>query len=231
MSMEEEGLARDTESRPSTPAGWIDSGQVIDRLEDLEAIGTPVAVVRDKVLAAIHEVHRRWLQATSLVFVSTASAEGRCDVSPKGDPPGFVQVLDDHTIALPERPGNRRMDGFHNILTNPHAGLICVIPGRPDTLRINGRATLVRDAPFMDAMEVLGHRPAVALVVEVEEVFFHCPKAFRRGAVWDPGSWMPGAAPPPADIALALWRKGQPREEVTAYYERPTSRADLYTEA
>ena len=98
-------------------------------------------------------------------------------------------VLDDTTIAIPERPGNRRADGFHNILTNPHVGLIYLVPGRGDTLRINGRARLVRDAPFFDDMVVKGHRPVLALVVEIEQVFYHCSKAFLRSKLWDPASW------------------------------------------
>lgn len=215
---------------PRRPAcGWQDTARVISTVEELEALGTPNPTVRDKVLDVLHDAHISWLAATPLAFLATAGADGRCDVSPKGDPAGFVQVLDRHTVAVPERPGNRRMDGYHNILANPHVGLICVIPGRPDTMRLNGRATLVRDAPFMDAMRVRGHRPVLAVVIEVEEVFFHCPKAFRRADAWDPGAWRPDDAPAPADLALALWRKGQRREDVVAYYDRPRSRDELYT--
>lgn len=156
----------------------------------------------------MQDVHREWLAATSLVFLATASADGRCDVSPKGDPPGFVRVLGPNRIAVPERPGNRRMDGFHNLLENPHVGLICLIPGRGDTLRINGTGRLVSDLPDFDSMVVKGHRPSLAVVVDVEEVFFHCPKAFRRSSTCDPQSWSPTAARPYPDIALALWRSG-----------------------
>ncbi len=111
----------------------------------------------------------------------------RIGCRPKGDPPaGFALVLDDTTIVLPERPGNRRADGFRNILRNPRVGLVFVIPGRGDTLRINGRATIVRNAPFFDDLVVKGHRPALAVVVDVEEVFFHCSKAFLRSKTWNP---------------------------------------------
>src|SRR5512132_548208 len=140
----------------------------ITTIEELEQFGVPAPPARDKILGELQDVHREWLAATSLVFV-TASADGRCDVSPKGDPPGFVRVLSPTRLAVPERPGNRRMDGFHNLLENPHAGLVCLVPGRGDTLRINGRAWLVSDLPDFDDMVVKDHRPRLALLVDVEE--------------------------------------------------------------
>lgn len=190
----------------------------VTSVEQLEAYGVPTPIVRDKVIDTLEDVHRLWIAATSLVFVATSSADGRCDVSPKGDPAGFVRVLSPTRLAIPERPGNRRMDGFHNILENPHVGLVLVIPGRGDTLRINGRAQLVTDLPDFDDLVVKGHRPSLALLVDVEEVFFHCPKAFRRSRTWTPDTWQPTTAPPPADIALSLWRKGQPPDEVHRIY-------------
>ena len=152
--------------------------------EQLEAFGIPAPMNRDKVLDVLEDVHREWIAATTLVFVATSSADGRCDVSPKGDPAGFVRVLGPTRLAIPERPGNLRMDGFHNILENPHVGLVCLIPGRGDTLRINGRARLITELPDFDDMVIKGHRPSLALLVDVEEVFFHCPKAFRRSRTW-----------------------------------------------
>jgi PPOX class probable FMN-dependent enzyme len=139
-------------------------------------------------------------------------------VSPKGDPAGFVTVLDDRTLAIPERPGNRRADGFHNLLADPHVGLIFVIPGRGDTLRVNGRATVVRDAPFLAGMEVRGHVPRLATLVEVDEVFSHCSKAFLRSRAWDPESWKPQAAPRRAVIAQALERPDERIETLDEYY-------------
>jgi len=140
------------------------------------------------------------------------------DVSPKGDPAGFIRVLDDRAIAIPERPGNRRVDGFRNVLSDPHIGLILAIPGRGDTLRINGRGTIVRDAPFMADMEVRGHRPLLALVVDIDEVFFHCSKAFLRSEAWRPESWAPDAAPRRAVISHAVERPEDSIEELDAYY-------------
>jgi PPOX class probable FMN-dependent enzyme len=139
-------------------------------------------------------------------------------VSPKGDPPGFTHVIDDHTIAIPDRPGNRRVDGLRNVLENPQIGLIFLLPGRTDTLRINGHAQLVREAPFFDGMVVKNHRPALALVVHVDEIFSHCSKAFLRSALWDASTWKPDAVASRPQIAHALERPGESLESLEAYY-------------
>ncbi|RHW24822.1 pyridoxamine 5'-phosphate oxidase family protein [Nocardioides immobilis] len=157
-------------------------------------LGVPGERVLTKDRAALSDDDRAWLAASPFCLVATSDAAGRCDVSPKGDPAGsLVHVVDDTTVAIAERPGNRRADGYRNILQNPHVGLVFVIPGRGDTLRINGRARLVSDAPFFDAMVVKGHRPVLALVVEIEEIFFHCSKAFLRSQLWRPETWEPEA--------------------------------------
>lgn len=196
--------------------------------EQLESFGLPEPRVRDKVMPALEELHLAWIAASPLVFIATASADGRCDVSPKGDPPGSVKALDATTLVVPERAGNRRMDGFHNLLSNPHVGLLFCIPGRPETMRVNGEARLVSDGPFFDDLVVRGHRPALALVVHVEEVFFHCPKAFLRAKAWKPETWEPEAVPAYAELAKALWRKGDPPEEVDAHYASTSYEAGLY---
>ncbi|HET9256926.1 MAG TPA: pyridoxamine 5'-phosphate oxidase family protein [Pseudonocardiaceae bacterium] len=183
-----------------------------------EIISEPLPYVANKDRRVLDDYDRRWLASSPLCLVATSHSDGSCDVSPKGDPPGFTLVLDDTTIAIPERPGNRRADGFRNILTNPHAGLIYLIPGRPDTLRINGRARLVRDAPFFDQMIVKGHRPLLALVIEIEQIFYHCPKAFLRSELWKPASWNPTAAPSKAQIAHRLERPGDDLDNLRRYY-------------
>ncbi|MGB2568837.1 pyridoxamine 5'-phosphate oxidase family protein [Micromonospora citrea] len=165
-----------------------------EELRDLLGAPTPRAVAKERVV--LHERDRQWLAASPFCLVATAGADGSCDVSPKGDPAGFVRVLDDTTIAIPERPGNRRADGYRNILDNPHVGLIFLIPGRTDTLRINGRARLIRDAPYFDDMVVEGHRPVLAVEVTVEQIFYHCAKAFLRSELWRPETWRPEALPP-----------------------------------
>ncbi len=163
-------------------------------------------------------------------MIATTDVEGRCDASPKGDPAGrLVHVIDDRTIAIAERPGNRRVDGYRNVLQNPHVGLIFLIPGRGDTLRINGRARLVREAPFFDDMVVKGHRPVLALVVHIEEIFFHCAKAFLRSGLWKPETWDPEAAVPRrAVIAKEIEPDGRTVDELDDYYRLENYSRSLY---
>jgi PPOX class probable FMN-dependent enzyme len=191
----------------------------ITTVAELEAlVGEPLPRVRDKVRTSLHDLDREWIAASPFCLVATAGQDGRCDVSPKGDPAGFVRVIDDTTLALPERKGNRRVDGYRNILANPHVGLLFVIPGRGDTLRVNGRARLVRDEPWFDEMVVKGHRPVLALVVEVEEVFSHCAKAFMRSQLWHQETWDPLAVGSRPQIAKALERPEDSIEELERYY-------------
>ncbi len=206
---------------------WEGLPQVRD-VGELAAVGEPTAAVRAKALTTLDPVHVEWIRASPLVFVSTASASGQCDVSPKGDPPGAVLVLDERTLVVPERAGNLRMDGFRNILENPHAGLLFVVPGRPETLRVNGSARLVTDGPFFDDLVVKRHRPRLAVLVRVEEVFFHCPKAFVRSGAWRPARWRPESVRPYAEIAHALWRSDQPLDAVRSHYESGLPDAELY---
>ena len=192
--------------------------EITTEAELREILGEPTAVVAGKDRPALDDLHRQWLAASPFCLVATSGADGSCDVSPKGDPPGFTLVLDDRTIALPERAGNRRADGFGNILRNPHVGLVYLLPGRGDTLRINGRARLVRDAGLLDRMVVKGHRPLLALLVEIEQVFFHCAKAFLRSQLWEPETWRPDAVPSRAHIAQRHERAGEPLADIQRYY-------------
>lgn len=190
-------------------------------LETLTALlGEPTETVRTKGRSALTDTDVAWLQASRFCVVATASAAGDADASPKGDPAGdLVHVIDETTIALAERPGNRRADGYRNLLENPHVGLLFLIPGRGDTLRINGRARLVSDAPFFDDLVVKGHRPLLAMVIEIDELFHHCAKAFLRSSLWDPESWDPEArVPRRAVLAHRLERPDTPVEELDEYY-------------
>src|SRR5215475_747566 len=197
------------------PERWV---EITSEAELRELLGAPMPRATSKDRVRLHERDREWLAASPLCLVATASADGSCDVSPKGDPPGFTLVLDDVTIAIPERAGNRRADGFRNVLANPHVGLIYLVPGRGDTLRINGRARLVRDAAFFDRMVVKGHRPRLALVVEIEQIFFHCAKAFMRSSLWQPETWRPDALPSYAALVKAVQRTEESLEELERYY-------------
>jgi PPOX class probable FMN-dependent enzyme len=201
--------------------------EITTEAELLAILGEPTAAAAGKDRTALDDIHRQWLATSPFCMVATSAADGTCDVSPKGDPPGFTLVLDDTTIALPERAGNRRADGFRNILTNPHVGLVYLLPGRGDTLRINGRARLVRDADLLDRMVVKGHRPLLAMVVEIEQVFFHCAKAFLRSGLWEPEAWRPDALPSRARIAHQQERAGEDLADIERYYSETYS-AGLY---
>jgi uncharacterized protein len=192
--------------------------EVSSEAELREMLGAPMPRSANKDRPRLHAVDRAWLAASPFCLVATAAADGSCDVSPKGDPPGFTLVLDDKTIAIPERKGNRRVDGFRNVLSNPHVGLIFLVPGRTDTLRINGRARLVRSAPFFDQMVVKGHRPELALVVEIEQIFFHCAKAFMRSELWQPGTWRPEQLPSHATLVTSVQHTEESLEELERYY-------------
>lgn len=197
--------------------------------DELRAIvGHPNSYVANKVRDRLSTIHRDWLAQSPLGFVATTDAQGRVDVSPKGDPPGFVHILDDTTIAIPERPGNKRVDGYLNVLERPHVGTLLVIPGRGDTLRINGTARVLADAEYFDAMTVEGKRPILALEIDIEEVFFHCAKAFLRSDVWKPKSWNPTAVPSVAQIAKALTKTDISQAELDEYYSEDNLRKVLY---
>jgi uncharacterized protein len=178
--------------------------EVTSEAELRELLGGPSRRSATKIRPVLHERDREWLAASPFCLIATAAADGACDVSPKGDPPGFARPLDDGTLAIPDRAGNHRFDGFLNILSNHQVGLLFLVPGRPDTLRINGRARLIREAPFFDDMVVRGSRPELALLVEIHEVFYHCPKAFLRSKLWDPATWHPDAVPSTAQIVKSV---------------------------
>ncbi|MEV0369610.1 pyridoxamine 5'-phosphate oxidase family protein [Streptomyces sp. NPDC050636] len=192
--------------------------EISSEAELRELIGEPSAHAAHKTRDRLHDLDRQWLARSPFCLIATSDADGRCDVSPKGDPAGFTHVLDDTTLVIPDRPGNKRADGFVNILSNPHVGLNYVLPGRGDTLRINGRARLLRDAPFFDGLVVKGHRPRLALLVEVEEVFYHCSKAFLRSDLWKPETWEPDALPSRARIVKGVEAKDIPLEALEEHY-------------
>jgi PPOX class probable FMN-dependent enzyme len=200
----------------------------VDELVD--QLGEPGERAATKARPALLDVDRAWLAATPFCVMATAGADGSCDASPKGDPAGqLVHVIDDRTIALAERPGNRRADGYRNIFANPHVGLDFLIPGRGDTLRVNGRARLVSDAPFFDEMVVKGHRPVLAVVVEIDELFFHCAKAFLRSGLWKPETWDPEAVVPRrAVVAAEVEPAGMSVEQLDDYYRPENYARGLY---
>lgn len=186
-------------------------------LRDLLGLPSGRAVTKER--TRLHAVDREWLAISPFCVLATSDGDGNCDASPKGDPAGhLVHVLDDTTVALAERPGNKRADGYLNILANPHIGIISLIPGRNETLRINGRARVLRDAPFFDEMAVRGRRPILALLVEIDQIFIHCPKALMRSQLWQPQSWQPEALPSPAAMVKAVQETPETQDELEDYY-------------
>ncbi len=182
--------------------------------------GFPGQRSASKVRAALHPSQAEWLQRSPFCVIATSDPAGNCDASPKGDPAGqLIHVLDETTVAVPERPGNKRADGYLNVLANPHVGIISLIPGREDTLRINGRARLVRDAPFFADLEVRGRRPVLAMIVQIDQVFFHCAKAFMRSRLWQPESWTAAnALPSVAMLCKTVQDTPETLEELQAHY-------------
>src|SRR5438105_11707006 len=193
--------------------------EIASAAELRELVGAPVDRAIKKVRATLHPHHRSWIAASPYFVIATSDASGQCDVSPKGDPPGSVHLLDDATLVIPDRPGNRRVDSFLNVLSNPHVALLFMVPGRLDTLRVNGRARLIREAPFFDDLVVKGHRPSLPLPLEIEEVFFHCPKASKRSSVWQPETWPdPSSLPSTAQLAKDVTDVPETLEELERYY-------------
>lgn len=152
-------------------------------------MGFPSELVKNKTISTIDYHCRDFISKSPFLVLSTSDKEGYCDVSPRGDLPGFVQVLNENQLVIPERPGNKRMDSMRNILSNPRVGLIFFIPGLGETLRVNGQATLIKDPEILESMAVKGKAPLVGIAVEVEECFIHCAKSFIRSGLWDPSSW------------------------------------------
>ena len=159
-------------------------------------IGSPSEVVQHKVTDRILASTRGFIERSPFVCVATHGADGTCDVSPRGDPPGFVRVLDDRTLLLPERPGNKLADTLRNVIATGRVGLLFVIPGVGDSFRVNGRATLTDDPELLAPCTVEGKAPRLAILVDVEEAYTQCSKAFLRSALWDPARFVDRAALP-----------------------------------
>jgi len=163
-----------------------DATVITDENELRKLLGEPAEVVRSKVTDHVDELTREFIDRSPFVLLATSGADGTCDVSPRGDPPGFVRVIDERRLLLPERPGNRLADSLRNILKNPRVGLLFVIPGVGDTLRVNGRARIVTDPELLAPSAVEGKTPRLGLLIEIDEAFTHCSKAFLRSQLWDP---------------------------------------------
>jgi PPOX class probable FMN-dependent enzyme len=196
-------------------------------LRALIGVPGPRSVLKER--AALDDHNRAFIARSPFVLLATSDASGRCDVSPKGDAPGFVQVLDDRRLVIPERPGNKRLDGMLNLLANPHVGLIFMVPGRDETLRVNGKAWITRDPELLRRCIAQGKVPLVAIGVEVEQCFLHCPKAFLRSRLWNRDAWPAADALPsmacvlfdqirPGDATLQDWEQAIAESNVKGLY-------------
>jgi uncharacterized protein len=205
--------------------------EITSEAELREALGGgPSGRAATKDRPALHPLQVEWLRKSPFCVLATSDAAGNCDASPKGDPAGqLIHVLDPRTIVIAERPGNKRADGYLNVLSNPHVGLIALIPGRSDTLRVNGRARIVRDAPWFEDLRVRGQRPVLALLIEIEQVFSHCPKAFMRSGLWEPESWSAAEElPSVAALTKAVQDTPETLQELESYYAEANYAPKLY---
>ncbi|WP_280696853.1 MSMEG_1061 family FMN-dependent PPOX-type flavoprotein [Kitasatospora sp. GP82] len=186
-----------------------------------EVYEQPGEHARRKQVDHLHESAQQVIGCSPLVFMASAGADARADVTPRGGPPGFVSVLDAHTLAVPDATGNKRLDSLHNIIETGQVGLLFVIPGRDTTLRVNGRACVTTDPQLLEQLTAVGKPPRSAVVVGVEEVYGHCPKAFLRGGAWKPERWPAAdAAPSSAQVTLSHLRDPSLTVEMIEQSER-----------
>lgn len=199
-----------------------------DRAALRQRMGEPVAHVATKEMPCLDEHCRHFISLSPFLCLGTMDADAKADVSPRGDPPGFVTVLDERTILIPDRPGNRRADSMQNILANPSVGLLFLVPGVEETLRLNGRASIVEDPALLAAMAVRGKAPKLAIRVEIEEVYFHCAKALMRSRLWDPATRIErGDFPRYGEIIRNQRKPDEDADEIEARLQE-SYKTDLY---
>jgi PPOX class probable FMN-dependent enzyme len=189
--------------------------------------GVPTEAIVTKHTSYLTPLLEEFIRRSSFFLMATADGEGNCDVSPKGDPAGAVLIVDPRTIVLPDRPGNRRVDGHRNILENPHVGLIFIIPNVDETVRVNGRAFITADPEILAAMAIQERAPNLGVVVEIDEVYMHCARAFLRSGLWDPEMW-PDPETIPTLRAIMSEQKSLPPPDESAGKRQEEYRATLY---
>jgi len=170
---------------------FTDFDSIVHSVEEIRAyIGEPPAPVLAKVMDYIDDVSRKTIEKSPFIVVASATTDGYPDISPKGDPAGFVRVLGEKYLAIPDRPGNRRIDTFTNLLQNPYLAILFLIPGKGETLRVTGECRIVRDQALRESLAVNGRVPEFAIVLHVERVLIHCPKCVVRSKLWKPDLWL-----------------------------------------
>ncbi len=180
--------------------------QIIQSEAELRAlIGEPSAQTCAKISDRLNAMTRLFIERSPFLCLATSDASGHCDLSPRGDPAGFVRILDERTLLIPDRPGNRIADSLRNILANPHVGLLFIVPGLTDTFRVNGRATLTVDAELLAPCAVEGKAPRLGILVDIAEAYTQCSKAFLRSQLWDPTRHTdPASMPTPGQVHRAV---------------------------
>ncbi len=163
------------------------AGRIVSEEQLRDAIGTPTELIAAKVADRLNDLTRQFIERSPFVCIATADPDGGLDVSPRGDPAGFVRILDERTLLVPERPGNRIADSLANLLVDPRIALLFLIPGVGDTFRVNGRAVIVDDPELLAPSAVEGKTPRLGILVSIEEAYTHCPKALMRSELWNPG--------------------------------------------
>jgi len=185
------------------------SDHLVTTVEQLEALygdRMPTSIVKE--IDHVSDGYRKLIEAAPFVAVATSGPEG-LDCSPKGDPAGFVRILDDKTLAIPDRPGNNRIDGFRNIVRDPRIALLFLIPGVGETLRVNGRASISVEPALMQSFAVNGKLPRCVLIVHIESIFFHCAKAIMRSKLWDEGTKVDRKSLPSTGAIIAELSRGK----------------------
>ncbi len=195
----------------------------MDALVDQDALrahyGSIDPLAKAKVQARLDAHCRAFIARSPFLVLATCDADGGLDASPRGDAPGFVAVLDDSTLLLPDRPGNRRVDSFGNIVANPGVGLLFFVPGLPETLRVNGTARITTDPGLLAPLAVQGKVPTAGLLIAVHEAFFHCGKALIRSKLWDPATQIKRADFPSLGQIIADQTRAMPAAEADTAIE------------
>jgi len=192
-------------------------------LRDMFGFPSDRAVLKEQ--SVLDEHSRAFIARSPFLLMATSNSAGRCDVSPKGDAPGFVLVVDDTHLVIPDRPGNKRFDGLRNLLENPHVGLIFIVPGREETLRVNGRACIVKDEALLAPLAVKGKQPPLGIGVEVEECYLHCAKAFKRSGLWETERWADACAlPSMARVIYSQVSRVKPIDMTVEEYEQDSEK-------
>jgi PPOX class probable FMN-dependent enzyme len=202
-----------------------------NRVTTLEQVyaanGEPNEFILEKHTSYLTPLLREFIAKAPFWFISTSDAHGNCDVSPKGDPPGGIQFLDDFTIAIPDRAGNRRVDGHSNLVQNGHIGLLFIIPNVDEAVRVNGRAFLTTDPELLETMAMQGKVPKLATIVEIDQVYVHCARPMLRGGIWKTDLWPDPDTIPTLGSILAE-QKDWPAPDESQGKRQEEYRSELY---